>query len=450
MAGIFLSYRRDDSGPYAGRLFDRLCDRFGIQNVFLDVASIPPAVEFFEQICQRIAASDIFLVLIGKQWLRNASGANYFASDADYVRREIEFAYINQIPVIPVLIGQVVMPSFTELPDSIQRLHRTNALLIRHETFSSDFEHLISAIEPFLSAIRSGLSLKLLSRFNVIHPVKSFVYDPSAGNIVTIHGPLSFEAIEWDCKTGASGRRFGPHSDSVNVIALCDGSVSRLIATASLDSTVKIWNRDSAQLQHTLVSHAAGLTALATLSKRQHLLSASCDGAILSWATESPELVKAVQLPRDAGFVSIICSSDSDATIMGTSRGHVFRLSQDHLGLNLIKTFPANIAALATHDSQLIAVACGSKDVGSWLYLQSPEGNGFSEIPLNSRIRCLGFSDSVIVAGTVDGRLQLWSNNGTLMQSIVAHEDMITALSISPNGDRIVAGSSDGTISVWR
>ena len=36
MSAIFLSYRRDDSSGYAGRLFDNLAQRFGRGRVFME------------------------------------------------------------------------------------------------------------------------------------------------------------------------------------------------------------------------------------------------------------------------------------------------------------------------------------------------------------------------------------------------------------------------------
>jgi hypothetical protein len=42
MRAIFISYRRDDTEGYAGRLFDDLCERFGKDSVFMDVAGIEP------------------------------------------------------------------------------------------------------------------------------------------------------------------------------------------------------------------------------------------------------------------------------------------------------------------------------------------------------------------------------------------------------------------------
>ena len=37
---VFISYRRDDQGAFAGRLYDRLEPRFGKNQVFMDVDSI--------------------------------------------------------------------------------------------------------------------------------------------------------------------------------------------------------------------------------------------------------------------------------------------------------------------------------------------------------------------------------------------------------------------------
>jgi len=35
--GVFISYRREDSGGFAGRIYDRLADRLGHESVFFDV-----------------------------------------------------------------------------------------------------------------------------------------------------------------------------------------------------------------------------------------------------------------------------------------------------------------------------------------------------------------------------------------------------------------------------
>ena len=40
MPNIILSYRRDDTGAIAGRIFDRLVGHYGVDQVFMDIDSI--------------------------------------------------------------------------------------------------------------------------------------------------------------------------------------------------------------------------------------------------------------------------------------------------------------------------------------------------------------------------------------------------------------------------
>ena len=48
MPDIFISYRREDSVAYAGRLYDRLSGHFGKEHVFMDVDTIELGADFVE------------------------------------------------------------------------------------------------------------------------------------------------------------------------------------------------------------------------------------------------------------------------------------------------------------------------------------------------------------------------------------------------------------------
>jgi hypothetical protein len=66
---VFLSYRRDDSSGYAGHLYERLTEHFGRANVFMDIDSLAPGVDFLEAIDQTLACCDTVLIMIGRGWL---------------------------------------------------------------------------------------------------------------------------------------------------------------------------------------------------------------------------------------------------------------------------------------------------------------------------------------------------------------------------------------------
>lgn len=50
MAGIFISYRRDDSAAQARAVWERLCRELGRDHVFMDVDGIDPGDDFTEVI----------------------------------------------------------------------------------------------------------------------------------------------------------------------------------------------------------------------------------------------------------------------------------------------------------------------------------------------------------------------------------------------------------------
>ena len=146
--GIFISYRRQDTALYAGRLRDWLTNRFGQDRVFMDVYSIKPGSDFAETITLAVGACEILLALIGPQWLTitDETGNRSVDNPADFVRLEIEAALERGIQVIPVLIEETRMPRSDELPQSLGKLARRQALPLQHESFPQDVARLIDAV----------------------------------------------------------------------------------------------------------------------------------------------------------------------------------------------------------------------------------------------------------------------------------------------------------------
>ena len=103
MARIFLSYRRDDSAGFAGRLADALEAEFGVGSVFRDVDDIQPGEDFAQAIQFQLRESGAVLVMIGPFWL---NGRRRLDDPGDFVRQEIETALESKKPLIPLLVGR--------------------------------------------------------------------------------------------------------------------------------------------------------------------------------------------------------------------------------------------------------------------------------------------------------------------------------------------------------
>ena len=149
---IFISYRRTETRHLAGRLFDRLAAQFGPDAVFMDVDTVQPGADFAETIDQAIASCDVFIAMIGPGWTTetDSNGRRRLGGDGDYVTLEVQTALNREILVIPVLVDNAEMPRADDLPPSLRKLARRNAVRLDHETFSTDVHRLIRAISEAL------------------------------------------------------------------------------------------------------------------------------------------------------------------------------------------------------------------------------------------------------------------------------------------------------------
>ena len=152
MPGVFISYRRDDSSGYAGRLYDALVAHFGSELVFIDIDSIRAGQNFPDVIDKRIAACSVVVVLIGKGWLKSVDdrGDRRLDDPHDFVRLEIASALAQKIPVIPVLVGGAKMPRPDDLPEPLKLLAHLNAIEIFDQLFHDSVKRFINALQPFV------------------------------------------------------------------------------------------------------------------------------------------------------------------------------------------------------------------------------------------------------------------------------------------------------------
>jgi formylglycine-generating enzyme required for sulfatase activity len=157
MARIFLSYRRDDGSGHAGRLFDRLSQHFGRDNLFMDIDAIDPGLDFVEAIKNAVGSCDVLLVVIGRQWLTSTDSEGHRRLDnpEDFVRLEITTALERKIRVIPVLVSGAAMPHPTELPDILQPLARRQALAVG-DHFHPDVDLLIATLKTLIATLETA------------------------------------------------------------------------------------------------------------------------------------------------------------------------------------------------------------------------------------------------------------------------------------------------------
>ena len=143
--GVFISYRRAETAPYAGRLFDSLARVIDRDRLFMDFDKIRGGTDFLEAINKAIASARAMIVVIGPQWLSIAleEGPPRIQDPNDPVHQEVALALAREIHVFPVLVGGTAMPSEDDLPDGLKTLATWNACEITDSRWDYDVGRLV-------------------------------------------------------------------------------------------------------------------------------------------------------------------------------------------------------------------------------------------------------------------------------------------------------------------
>ena len=228
MAGIFVSYRRDDSRDVAGRLVDRLRRDYSEEQLFLDIDGIPAGTEFDAVLDERLRVCDVLLALIGPQWVnaRDASGRRRLHDPDDYVRREIAAALQrDDVRVIPLLVSGAEMPRAEELPDDLKPLVSRQNFQLRYERFNADVNDLIAQLAKVVSPagkrrlLKRAMTLGALAASVAAGMIYFMMLSPSKPNEVRSDPVLREEAIKLCREASEVTARLASSSDRTDWLA---------------------------------------------------------------------------------------------------------------------------------------------------------------------------------------------------------------------------------------
>jgi hypothetical protein len=150
MRGIFISYRRDDTAGYAGRLFDFLRERLGDDRVFMDVTDIAPGSDFVQTLARGLQESEAVLVFIGPRWASATTieGRLRLWEPEDFVRKEVTTALVSGRRVVPVLVQGASMPREEQVPPELQGLLTRQGVILSDTRWQRDCEDLLHDLLP--------------------------------------------------------------------------------------------------------------------------------------------------------------------------------------------------------------------------------------------------------------------------------------------------------------
>lgn len=144
---IFLCYRREDSAGHAGRIYDRLNQRFP-GRIFMDVAGIGAGTRWAEVIEETLGSCEVVVILIGRRWLEpGPAGTRRIDDPEDPLRAEIATALRLKLKIVPLLLADAAVPQPDDLPEDVAPIVDWQALRIDDDDFDHDSSRLIKALE---------------------------------------------------------------------------------------------------------------------------------------------------------------------------------------------------------------------------------------------------------------------------------------------------------------
>ncbi|MDQ3278700.1 MAG: WD40 repeat domain-containing protein [Bacteroidota bacterium] len=181
-----------------------------------------------------------------------------------------------------------------------------------------------------------------------------------------------------------------------------------LIASGSVDSTVKIWRRDSRTLVHNL-KQPMGVTALSYSPDGALLATGSYDAVVRIWNTVSGGVEK--ELTGHSGTVWSVVFSPDGKTLASCGEDKTVKLWNAETGA-LVKSINAHALNI-------------------WKVRFTPDGKR-------------------LISSSFDQTIKIWSvADGRLLKTLTGHTQAVVGLAVSLDGGLLASGSDDATIKIW-
>jgi WD40 repeat protein len=468
---IFISYRREETAYPAGWLYDRLVEHFGQDQVFKDVDSIALGDDFAEVITAAVAGCDVLLALIGDRWLTitGEDGRRRLDDPGDFVRLEIEAALTRNIRVIPVLIDGARMPRPADLPPSLAKLVRRQALELSPSRFSSDTGRLLRVLDSSLADAQArsasaepGLPVPpgLAGQDTGTDPASVSAQAPgqaAAAGVPVAESPGPDTAEIQHAREAPDGRvrrilsLRGPRRRAVVLIGLGVVVVTAVTITAVLTTRTGQTGQTGST---TGGGHTAEVSSVAFNRDGTILASASFDHTVRLW---NPATHKQVGQPLEGQrnqLLTVALSPDGNVVASGGNDQTVqLWNTKTHERIVTLDQQPGRVNSVAfSPDGKLLA--SGSDDDTVMLRKVA----NYATVPFIGHahlggVLTVAFSpDSKILAGGgKDGTVRLWSitTGQPIGQALNGQSGRVNSVAFSPDGKLLASGGQDGTVRLW-
>ncbi|KAI0570382.1 vegetative incompatibility protein HET-E-1 [Pyrenophora tritici-repentis] len=252
----------------------------------------------------------------------------------------------------------------------------------------------------------------------------------------------------WDASSGACLQTLEGHSNYVTSVAFSYDSA--WLASASQDSTVKVWDVSSGACLQTLEGHSDKVTSVAFSHDSMWLASASHDSTVKVWNVSSGACLQTIE--SHSNWVTSVAFSHDSTRLASASWDRTVKIWDTSNGTCLTLRGHSNwVTSVAfSHDSTRLASASVDNTIKIWdassgACVQTLEGH-------SSYVSSVAFSynSTRLVSASYDETIKVWDTSSSVcLQTLEGHSNWVSSVAFSNNSTRLASASWDRTIKIW-
>ncbi|NEQ11911.1 MAG: WD40 repeat domain-containing protein, partial [Moorea sp. SIO4E2] len=233
-----------------------------------------------------------------------------------------------------------------------------------------------------------------------------------------------------------------------------------LIASASNDKTVKLWNRQG-KLLRTLKEHSDPVYSVSFSPDSQIIASASQDRTVKLWSREGKFLRTLAGDKGHTDAINRVSFSPDGQLIASASNDKTVKLWNQDGTLITTLTGPSKLSSVSfSPDGKRIVAGAArgfmviwSRNDISWQQFEPKEGVGDKKIVVGhtKTVYDVSFHPNrdIIASASADGTVKLWNPNGLLIGTLSEGSEPVESVNFSPDGKTLVSINSANRVSIW-